>query len=824
MTAICMRAALMGAMLSLAACGGGGGGSPSPSPPAPPPADTTPPDTTLGGAPALSTAQRTASFTLTSSEANSTFEASLDGAAYAVVTSPHALGNLADGVHTVNVRARDAATNVDASPATFTWLVDGTAPSVRVLFPGSNAYTDQASIQLRGTANDASAITSLTVNGAVATTADNFHNWTATVAVAAGNNDYTIATTDNLGNSSTSAATVNIANRGAVLGSINSVALDNSRDRLLVADWERGDVTAVRISDGVASVFSGVTRGAGPIIGTPRGLFVDTPRNRLLTYSSSDQAVWEFDLDTGDREEVSTSGTGDFTAYGGQFDYDAANDIVYLANGFPQRVLEIDLANDTREIISSGFVGAGPLMVQPTDVVIDTSAAGGGHRLLVADVVSIPGQDESRLFAVDLATGNRSVLSTSATPAVGTGPKMYGIGSLELDAVNNRVLAAVYSYDEQVRVIAIDLATGNRTVLGISDSRSYSAGFVYDGPSSRAFLALGDRARLQRFDLTTQQFVRFSDSLVGTGPVAVQFNSLDLDTSGDTPSLIVGVQLGQFAAAMRINPATGTRSLLTGGGLGTGPELRVVRTVQRDTRAGAPPNQLLAFDAGVLPSSVLTVDLATGNRAIASSPEVHYSSSPVVTLDAANGRMLAAVRNDFSEEHALAGINVNTGVTTTISKPGVLGSGPEFAPVYGNVIAIGIDAPAGGAVRYLVAGSEGKILAVNATTGDRTLLWPHNGGVDIAAYDLWVDSAARRTYVMSNYGVLRYLDLGNNEMTLVSGNDVTTSTARGSGPEIVGYNRKLQANPAIGVIYVTNSDDSIVAVDMGTGQRAIVSR
>src|SRR6185369_9089561 len=108
--------------LLLVACGGGGGGGSS-NPPPPPPPDTTAPVTALATTSAVQTAQTTITFTFSANE-NSSFETRLDGAAFAAATSPQAISGLGDGSHTFEVRARDAAGNVDATPASFTWTVD----------------------------------------------------------------------------------------------------------------------------------------------------------------------------------------------------------------------------------------------------------------------------------------------------------------------------------------------------------------------------------------------------------------------------------------------------------------------------------------------------------------------------------------------------------------------------------------------------------------------------------------------------------------------------------------------------------------------------
>ena len=89
----------------------------------PPPGDTTPPETTITSGPAATTTSTGASFAFTSSEANSTFQCSLDGAARVNCTSPQAYTGLSAGSHTFNVWAKDAAGNTDATAATQTWSI-----------------------------------------------------------------------------------------------------------------------------------------------------------------------------------------------------------------------------------------------------------------------------------------------------------------------------------------------------------------------------------------------------------------------------------------------------------------------------------------------------------------------------------------------------------------------------------------------------------------------------------------------------------------------------------------------------------------------------
>jgi hypothetical protein len=90
-------------------------------------AECEPPETQITAGPKDKTRRRKASFEFSSTEPGSTFECSLDGAAFAGCTSP-AVVKVKRGKHSFEVRATDAAGNVDGSPAADGWKVKKKKP------------------------------------------------------------------------------------------------------------------------------------------------------------------------------------------------------------------------------------------------------------------------------------------------------------------------------------------------------------------------------------------------------------------------------------------------------------------------------------------------------------------------------------------------------------------------------------------------------------------------------------------------------------------------------------------------------------------------
>jgi hypothetical protein len=71
--------------------------------------------------PKQTTTSKTATFDFRSSGAGSSFECSLDGSPFRPCTSPHTVRAGKPGKHNFQVRARDAAGNLDQSPAAYSW-------------------------------------------------------------------------------------------------------------------------------------------------------------------------------------------------------------------------------------------------------------------------------------------------------------------------------------------------------------------------------------------------------------------------------------------------------------------------------------------------------------------------------------------------------------------------------------------------------------------------------------------------------------------------------------------------------------------------------
>ena len=153
--------------------------------------DNTAPDTSFSSTPS-NPSNGSPSFGLASNE-SATFECSLDGGGYAPCTTPYS-PTLASGAHTLAVRGLDAAGNVDATPVSFAWNVDATAPVVTLTStppnPSGSASASFAFTTTEGTLTcrlDGAAFTACSSPRALSGLADGSHTFDVRATDSVGN-------------------------------------------------------------------------------------------------------------------------------------------------------------------------------------------------------------------------------------------------------------------------------------------------------------------------------------------------------------------------------------------------------------------------------------------------------------------------------------------------------------------------------------------------------------------------------------------------------------------------------------------------------------
>lgn len=160
-------------------------------------------DTTIASSPPALSNSAVATFVFSSNKSGASFECDLDNAGFTACSNPAAFTALAEGAHTLRVRAVRGA-EVDPTPASFSWTVDTVAsPPPFITAPAAGATLDGSRPTITGTGTPGDVITVIvdgvnvgtaTVNGLGTWSfslpnalADGAHSVRATARDAAGN-------------------------------------------------------------------------------------------------------------------------------------------------------------------------------------------------------------------------------------------------------------------------------------------------------------------------------------------------------------------------------------------------------------------------------------------------------------------------------------------------------------------------------------------------------------------------------------------------------------------------------------------------------------
>ncbi|HEX4922906.1 MAG TPA: Ig-like domain-containing protein, partial [Bdellovibrionales bacterium] len=166
--------------------------------------DNTSPTVSITAQPSNPTSALNASFSFTAADdvLLAGTECELDGGGYAACTSAHNIaGPLAAGSHTFSVRSIDAAGNISA-PASYTWSIDTTAPSIAITGPAAGTPA-QTGLSVAGTCETGLTITfsgDITAPASAPCAAGAF-NEAVTFTAGEGPKTVTVSQTDGAGNS-----------------------------------------------------------------------------------------------------------------------------------------------------------------------------------------------------------------------------------------------------------------------------------------------------------------------------------------------------------------------------------------------------------------------------------------------------------------------------------------------------------------------------------------------------------------------------------------------------------------------------------------------
>ena len=338
-----------------------------------------------------------------------------------------------------------------------------------------------------------------------------------------------------------------------------------------------------------------------------------------LSFGSIPPGVLRVDPVTGAVTPVSTAtiGNGPALSRPSEIAVEAGGTAVVTDSGGDPKIIRVDPMSGDRTVVSDATTGNGPALQFPRGIAVATDGS-----LFVVDGGRTA---EDRLFRVDPVTGDRTIVSSAL---VGEGPALEWARDVAIEADGRLLMGdAGDSATPRVadRIVRVDPGTGDRSDV--------SSGVIGDGPSLR-----GPRG----IDWAPD------------GSLVVAASSDELLFCVRCPYLQCEFCLSRAASVVRVDPQTGDRSRISGGGtcIGNGFEalcsfgLRGVGPVmwKASDVAVERDGSILVSYVGAATSfgnhrGVMRINANTGRRRILA----HFSApgpaaSPISLRDAARAR------------------------------------------------------------------------------------------------------------------------------------------------------------------------------------------
>lgn len=253
-------------------------------------------------------------------------------------------------------------------------------------------------------------------------------------------------------------------------------------------------------------------------------------------------------------------------------------------------------------------------------------------------------------------------------------------------------------------------------------------------------------------------------------------------------------------ALVAIDPATGDRTVISGAGVGTGPEIALPSDI-----AVSPIGTIYLADSFY--DLIFSIDPNTGNRTVIASDDVgsgvNFSRISGMEL-IGDGTLLAVDRGT----DLLCSVDPVTGARTIISANGGYGDGPLFT----NPVNCAVDSSG----NVLIANGTG-LYSVDPTTGDRTLISGQGvgGGPEFTSANN-IDTLSTGEIVVAEVHTARVflVDPATGDRTVLSG---------GGPNDILGITFSVAVDAFDNIIAASFPADHVVMIDSTTGAQTLLS-
>lgn len=492
---------------------------------------------------------------------------------------------------------------------------------------------------------------------------------------------------------------------GSGFSSPKAVRLNSSETKAYVIDSFANALIEVDLATGNRSIVSNSSNGTGSVFNDGRSLAFNSTETKAYVADRFSDALFEIDMATGNRIIISNSSTGtgsNFSDPRGAV-LNSEDTIAYVLDVGADAIFKVDLSNGNRTILSNSSFGSGENFSNLKDIAINST---GSQVYLVDDDLDV-------LFTVDLSNGDRSIASESS---VGTGTSFSDPVNLVLNAAGTKAYMLDDNNFAESYLVEIDLTTGDRSLVsssarGTGTSFSRATGLALNPSETTAYVADYNQDAIIEVDLATGNRTPFSNSSNGSGPNLTLPTKIILNNAGSKAYVLDG----QFStsAVFEIDMATGNRTLVASSSRGTGTDLAGPKGIALNTAE----TKAYVIDNSFSADRLFEVDLTTGNRIILSDSSTGTGTNfslPLALAYNPSDEDIYVADSGLSQLGVFK-VNLSSGNRSFVSSS-TIGAGPGF--IYPNAIVLNSDSTKA----YVLDKEAAALFEVDMQTGDRKIL------------------------------------------------------------------------------------------------------
>lgn len=537
----------------------------------------------------------------------------------------------------------------------------------------------------------------------------------------------------------------------------------------------------------------------------PDGVVYDKANDRLLVIDSRLEVLVEIDALGKRKVLIDKKSTTLPLFFSAKIALDSAhNKLVFF---YSDSIFSLDLGTLEIATISSNTTGSGELYTEPTSYALDLA----NGRALVANYLydEVFEKELIDIYAVELSSGARSVITTQEQ---GEGPELVYPSAM---AVNQQGTVA-YLLDGGVGLVSVDLATGNRVLISdlILAEVNQLLTFEIDRLEEFAYISVQENDRGNRQDgrilkvsLEDGTYETLSSPEIGDGPAIIYPNGLVLDEDGNR--LVVSDR--GSASIVKVVLTSGNRQVFSKDRIGQGINLYgLEHLVYRESTNEIYGLNNLAF----VDRSLVRFNLSSASRGEASGE----NQGSGVSFIFPNGLALSADQSSIfvadSGLDNIVNVNLANGARTEVPEA----VEPSFRAPTGIV-------HDGANNRLIVSDtSNGTLVTVDLVTGARTLVadGDSGGGPMRQPAAIVYEQATDTVFVLLPLDdAILSVDMKTGNKSLVTGNVAGFGNV-GEG-ENLRTSRNMAADLESQTLYVIDSSVGLIAVDIATGNREVIS-